>query len=144
MAHFHTLPDARIQSFIMEHHVLTLATVHNNIPWCAHCFYVYDEEHNCLYVASDEHTRHVKEVIENSTVAGAIVLETKTVGKIRGLQFSGIMIKPEGAEMQRARKKYVFRFPYALITNTVIWQIQLKYVKFTDNRLGFGTKLIWE
>ena len=139
-----TLPDSRIQSFILEHHVLTLATVQNNVPWCSHCFYVYDDIQNCLYVASDEHTRHVKEILENNCVAGAIVLETKTVGKIRGLQFTGIMTKPEGAQMQRALKKMLLRCPFAIISNTVMWQIQLKYAKVTDNRLGFGTKLIWE
>ncbi|NLK81206.1 MAG: hypothetical protein GX277_03270 [Bacteroidales bacterium] len=136
--------DARIQAFIKEHHVLTLATSQNSIPWCAHCFYVFDTEYNCFYIVSDEHTRHVQEMIENPQVAGAIALETKNVGRLQGLQFSGTIKKLEGKEKQQARKIYIVRFPYAILTNTIVWKIEMTFAKFTDNTLGFGKKLIWE
>ena len=38
--------DKRIIEFINKHHVLTLATSRNNIPYSANCFYVYSEDEN--------------------------------------------------------------------------------------------------
>lgn len=137
------LPD-KIAAFIEEHHVLTLATTRDSKPWTAHCFYVFDSERSCFYIASDTTTRHGQEALENSDIAGAIVLETKTVGKIRGLQFSGSMKIPTGTEAKHAKKMYISRFPFAVLTKTQMWAIHMSYAKYTDNRLGFGTKLIWE
>jgi hypothetical protein len=28
--------------------------------------------------------------------------------------------------------------------NTTLWKLRVDYAKMTDNRLGFGKKLIWE
>jgi uncharacterized protein len=137
-------PEKRITDFIREHHVLTLATSDINIPWCAHCFYAYLEDENLLIFTSDEETRHVKEVRKNPEVAGSIVLETKTIGKIQGIQFRGIMEKPKGTLLKKSRAAYLKRFPYAVLMQTSLWIIQLKYIKMTDNRLGFGKKRIWQ
>ena len=137
-------PDKKIIEFLHEHHVVTLSTVQNNAPWCAHCFYTFDEKNACFYVASDMHTRHAQEALQNSSVAGGVVLETKTVGKIRGLQFTGTMVLPEGEDAAYAKKKYLLAFPFAVVKKNTIWKIQIEYAKYTDNRLGFGTKIIWE
>ena len=40
--------DKRIIDFIKAHHLLTLATSKDNTPYCANCFYVYDEKKNWL------------------------------------------------------------------------------------------------
>ncbi|MBN1822116.1 MAG: pyridoxamine 5'-phosphate oxidase family protein [Prolixibacteraceae bacterium] len=137
-------PEKRIIDFIKEHHVLTLATSNQNIPWCANCFYAFIEDENCLVFTSDDDTKHIKEVDSNPEVAGSIVLETKIVGKIQGIQFRGTMQKPEGELAKKAKKIYLKRFPYAALMNTSLWVLHLKYIKMTDNRLGFGKKLFWE
>ena len=137
-------PEKRVIEFINEHHVLTLATSVENSPWCANCFYVYLEEENCFVFTSDDNTKHVQDVLENSKVAGSVALETNTVGKIRGIQFSGIMEKPGKDFMKKAKKAYLKRFPYAVLMKTSLWIITPNYIKMTDNRLGFGKKLIWE
>ena len=80
------IPEKRIVEFIHQHHVLTLATSVDNIPWCANCFYIYLEEENCFVFTSDDKTKHVQDVLINSMVAGSVVLETNTVGKIQGIQ----------------------------------------------------------
>jgi uncharacterized protein YhbP (UPF0306 family) len=134
----------KITAFINRHHVLTLATTVEDMPWCAHCFYVFDEEARSFYVLSDEKTMHVQQVTQNNNVAGAIVLESRTVGKLQGLQFTGTMYECTGKALSHAKKMYVKSFPYAILTNTTVWAIHMKYAKYTDNRLGFGTKLIWE
>ena len=135
--------DKRIIKFIQQHHVLTLATTKNNIPWCCNCFYTYVQEDNMLVVLSDKGTRHVDECIENINVAGSIVLETSIIGKIRGIQFTGIMIELKDDELKLARKAYLFKFPYALLTKTIVWGIKIQHIKMTDNRLGFGEKIYW-
>lgn len=136
--------DKRIVDFIREHHVLTLATSKNNIPYCANCFYTYLEEENMLVFTSDAETRHAKEAIEQNHVAGSIVLETKTIGKIQGIQFNGIMTLPEGSLLEKAKKTYLKAFPVARLMETNIWVLELTYIKMTHNVLGFGKKLIWE
>jgi len=137
-------PEKRITDFIREHHVLTLSTSGNNTPWCAHCFYAYLEKENLLIFTSDEKTRHVKEVRKNPEIAGSIVLETKIVGKIQGIQFRGTMEKPKETLLKKTRSAYLKRFPYAILMHTSLWIIKLHYIKMTDNRLGFGKKRIWQ
>jgi uncharacterized protein YhbP (UPF0306 family) len=97
-----------------------------------------------LAFTSDKNTRHIIEAIVNPVVAGSIVLETETVGKIQGLQFCGKMIEPSGKLKSKAITAYIKRFPYAILSNTPVLLIEVTYTKFTDNRLGFGKKLIWE
>ena len=137
-------PGKRITGFINRHHVLTLATAMGKQPWCAHCFYVYLEDENMLVFTSDDDTKHVQDVQKNSSVAGSIVLETNRVGKIRGIQFRGIMVKPGKELALKAKKTYLKRFPYAVLMKTSLWILKVNYIKMTDNRLGFGKKLIWE
>lgn len=137
-------PDSRIIEFIRKHHVLTMATSVSDRPWCANCFYTYLEEENALVFTSDEETRHLQEALLNRHVAGSIVLETETIGKIQGVQFEGLLIKPEESEKSKFKIAYLKRFPYAIVSNSPIWAIGLTHIKFTDNRLGFGKKLIWK
>jgi len=137
-------PDTRIIEFIRNHHVLTMATSISNRPWCANCFYTYLEEENALVFTSDEETRHLREALMNSNVAGSIVLETEAIGKIQGIQFEGMLLKPGETSKSKYKKAYLKRFPYAIVSSSPIWGIVLTHIKFTDNRLGFGKKLIWK
>jgi len=135
--------DKKIIEFINEHHVLTLAVSNNNIHYCANCFYSFVESERMLVFTSDENTRHIKDAINNKTVGGSIVLETKAVGKIQGIQFNGVLKELDGETLKKAKKSYLKRFPYAVLKQTKLWAVELQYIKMTDNRLGFGKKLIW-
>jgi len=135
--------DSKIIRFFRKHHVLTIATTVGNEPWCANCFYVYLEEENALVFTTDSDTRHGKEFIKNPMVAGSVVLETIVIGKIRGIQFQGIVSEPEGELLSKARWAYLKRFPPAALMDTRLWIVKLTFIKMTDNRLGFGKKLIW-
>lgn len=136
--------DSRIVRFFRKHHVLTIATSVNNEPWCASCFYVYLEEENALIFTTDAGTRHGKEFIVNPSVSGSVVLETLIIGKIRGIQFTGSVSELQGRMLEKAKKAYIKRFPVASIMDTHFWAVELNYIKMTDNRFGFGKKLIWE
>ena len=135
--------DARITKFFRKHHVLTIATTVNNQPWCASCFYVYLEGKNSLVFTTDSATRHGREFLLNQLVAGSVALETKIIGKIRGIQFQGYISEPEDELLDIARSAYLKRFPVAMLMETHLWIVELTLIKMTDNRLGFGKKLIW-
>lgn len=135
--------DKRIIKFINKHHVLTLATSRNNIPYSANCFYVYYEDENMLIFTTDHETKHAQDALTQANVAGSIVLETNLVGKIQGVQFQGKMYEPKDDLLKRVKARYLKRFPVAMLMKTNLWLVDLSFLKFTDNRLGFGKKLIW-
>jgi uncharacterized protein YhbP (UPF0306 family) len=137
-------PDKKIVAFIKKHHVLTLATCVDHQPWCANCFYSFLEEEAAFVFTSGYETRHVKETLENNKVAGSVVLETGIVGKIQGIQFSGRMEIPQGEMIEKTRNAYLKRFPFAVLMDTSLWILYADQIKMTDNRLGFGKKLIWQ
>lgn len=136
-------PDKRIIDFIKEHHVLTLATSKNNKAYCAHCFYTYIEDENVFVFSSDMETKHARDAAENSYVAVSIVLETKTVGKIQGIQLTGKMYLPDKEFLKKVKKAYLKAFPYASLMKTTLWVLKPEFIKMTHNTLGFGKKLIW-
>lgn len=135
--------DKRIVEFIKEHHIFTLATSANNLPYTSTCFYVYLEEQNMFVFTSDHHTRHIKEAIAQNHVAGAVALETSMVGLIQGIQFTGIISELNGENLKIAQKAYLKKFPVARLMETHLWGIVPDFIKMTHNRLGFGKKLVW-
>ncbi len=137
-------PDKKITQFIQKHHVLTLATSDADTPWCANCFYAYSETENVFIFTSDDNTKHIKDAKKNMTVAGSVVLETSVVGKIQGIQFTGKMYLPEKDLKKKADKLYMKKYPFAKLMQTQLWILDLDFIKLTDNRLGFGKKLIWQ
>jgi len=134
----------RIKRLLRHHHLLSIATVSDNVPWCASCFYAWDEDNNTIVITTDPVTKHGSLFRTNNNVAGTIALETKRIGRIRGIQFSGIISEPEGADLEKARSRYLRRFPYAALIEIHLWTITLNHIKLTDNRLGFGKKIIWK
>ena len=135
--------DSRFIKFLRKHHVLTIATTAENEPWCANCFYVYLEEENALVFTTDADTRHGEEFLKNPLVAGSVVLETMVIGKIQGIQFQGLVSEPEGDMLSKAKWAYLKRFPPAVLMDTHLWMVKLTLIKLTDNRLGFGEKILW-
>lgn len=132
--------DERIIKFIKRHHVLTLATVNSEgMPYVANCFYAYDKRRNLLIFTSDETTRHGGEMAANGDVAVSIVLETRVVGRVEGVQITGIAERGDN----EAKLCYIKRFPYAAVAPLTLWMVRPTMMKLTDNTLGFGTKLIW-
>lgn len=135
--------DKHITSFIKEHHVLTLATVSDNKPYCCNCFYVYLEESNYFVFTSDEETKHIKDIIKNNYTACAITLETSMIGKIRGLQITGKTNILLDMELSIAKEAYLKKFPIARMSKLNLWKFEPDFYKLTDNRLGFGKKIVW-
>lgn len=132
--------DERFGKFIAKHHVLTLATTDNRgIPYVANCFYAYDAKRNIFIFTSDESTAHGAHLAARKDVALSIVLETRIVGRVQGLQVVGIAKRGD----DDAKRRYIKRFPYAAAAPLTLWMVRPTYLKLTDNTLGFGKKLIW-
>ena len=130
----------KIAAFVREHHVMTLATGGDGAPYATPLFYAYDGRRNCFVFASGTETAHAAQMQTDPAVAAAIYLETETVGKIRGLQLTGTVVCADDAD----RGCYYGRFPYARALQPVLWRLEPAWMKLTDNRLGFGKKLVWE
>lgn len=130
----------KITAFIAGHHVLTLATAAENVPHCAPLFYAYDRERNCFVFASDETTEHARQMSAQPHVGAAIHLETSVIGKVQGLQISGRVFRGDKADA----RCYYSAFPYARAMSPTLWRLEPQRMKLTDNRLGFGKKLVWE
>jgi len=137
-------PDPKITNFLKKHHILTLATISGDQPWVANCFYAVMEEQMAFVFTSGYETRHIQEVTQNNKVAGNVVLETSIIGKIQGIQFSGTLTKAEDEALDKASSAYLKRFPFAALMDTTLWILSIDYLKMTDNRLGFGKKMVWQ
>ena len=131
--------DEKIRRFIVKHHLLSLATFGESL-WCCSAFYVYDFDTRTLIIASDEQTIHIQNSKINTRVAGTIAQETKVIGKIQGIQFTGEMNRVMD---EKEYALYLDRFPYARAMSPTLWKIELDVIKMTDNTLGFGKKLTW-
>ncbi len=129
--------DKNIVSFIKEHHLLSCSLAYKDKTYSFSAFYIFTEDTKRFIISSKEETLHVKLLKKNPNVSGIIHLETKTVGKIQGLQYVG---KIEEAN-DKEKREYLLAYPYASILNPTYYRIIIKYIKYTDNRLGFGTKL---
>lgn len=131
----------KIASFLAKHHVMTLATSDGLELSACSLFYAFDETKLSFVVASSDDTTHIKNIFKNHKVAGTVVLETKTVGTIKGVQFRGEFLELHDEDLKRL---YFKNFPYALAMSPKLWQIKVDYFKLTDNTLGFGKKIIWQ
>lgn len=131
----------KIQKFLDKHHVLSLATNADDELSACNLFYVFDKEEISFIVASAEDTNHITNISKNPKIAGTVVLETKIVGKIQGVQFRGEFLE---LSSERLEELYFKAYPYSKAMNPKLWQIKVSYFKMTDNTLGFGKKLIWQ
>jgi uncharacterized protein YhbP (UPF0306 family) len=136
-------PDQRMVMFLRRHHLLTLATCHDNQPWCCNCFYAYIDRLCGLVFTSDTSTRHIAEAMQQPTVAGSVALESTVVGKLQGIQLEGRLTEADGELLKEIKTAYLKRFPFAILMDTKLWLLELSSMKMTDNRLGFGKKLYW-
>lgn len=133
--------DQTIAKFIAKHHVMTLATIgENGTPRTANLFYAYDNKNNTFIFTSSLSTAHGSDMERCEKVGANIVLETSRIGAIEGLQIEGVARKSTST---RDKINYLKRFPFAAIADLELWTLSADYMKLTDNKLGFGKKIIW-
>ncbi|MEI6816933.1 MAG: pyridoxamine 5'-phosphate oxidase family protein [Bacteroidota bacterium] len=135
--------DPRMIKFLLKHHVLTLATVNDNEPYCCSLYYAFMDTHEMLVFMSNDETKHMTDVKHNNHVAGAIALES-SVAKVQGIQFQGMVEVLDGKLLVEAKNAYQKKFPMAKLMSGTVYGIALHKMKMTDNTLGFGKKLHWK
>lgn len=120
--------DEKILKFIQKSHVLSLCVSDGAAPHACSCFYAFYR--GSFFVASDEFSQHIQIALKNPLVAVNIALSTRIIGLIKGVQAKGKIKKATDAS------PYFRRFPYAAALKPSIWEIEIFWLKFTDNALS--------
>ncbi|HWR33915.1 MAG TPA: pyridoxamine 5'-phosphate oxidase family protein [Chitinophagaceae bacterium] len=113
-------------------------------PYCFNCFFSYDSSKSLLFYKSSPDTQHQLCLSKNPSVAGTILPDRLNLLQVKGVQFTGIVLPVNHPLAENASVDYYKKHPVALAIKGEIWVIQINSIKFTDNSLGFGKKLIWD
>lgn len=134
--------------YLNSHHVLCLATAHENLPWVAPVFYaVYDTG---LVFLSAPHTRHCKNIASNPDVSASIQQDYSDWKEIKGIQLEGRASVVRDEDRLRVIDCYSRKFPVAgadapaeivRALDKVWWfEIKLGSLFYIDNSKGFGSR----
>ena len=139
---------ARVQGYLQEHHVATLATGGSEGIWAAAVFYVSDGY--TLYFLSSPTSRHCQNLAHSECVAVTIQEDYADWPDIKGVQIEGAASEVEGAAEELARKLYGQKYgligklaqaPAAIVKAMakVRWyKVVPQRLYFIDNSSGFG------
>lgn len=137
------IPD-KLKDFLQENKISTVCfTDHENNPYCINCFYTFDEERCILIFKSSHGTTHQKYTKPAARVSGTILPGVIDTLKLKGMQFTGEIMDKDEIEKFQFNLKYLKQFPMSIALPGYIWAVNLNFLKFTDNTLGFGNKTIW-
>lgn len=99
----------RVQRYLRDHNVATLATFDGRNPWSAALFYANDGY--TLYFLSSPMSRHCLNLAQNPRVAVTIQEDYSDWLDIKEIQLKGVAGEISGAEEEKARKLYGQKFP---------------------------------
>jgi uncharacterized protein YhbP (UPF0306 family) len=137
-----TLP-AIVNSFILDNHVLSVATAAQGLPWAASCFYAFDSDSASLLVLTAEDTRHGEAMLKTGLVAGTIAGQPTSITEIRGVQFLANAELLQGHAADEGYRIYCIRHPIARLKRSSTWRLAIQELKYTDNAKVFGKKVHW-
>ena len=131
--------------FFSENHVVSIATSSPQGLWSACCFYVFDAENAQLIVFTARTTQHGANMAVQPNVAGTIAGQPHSIAKISGIQFTAqAVLLNDDAASSRAKALFYKAHPAARAMNSDVWALRLATVKFTDNKLVFAKKTLWQ
>ncbi len=134
-----------IDSFIQEHTCANISCLDaNGNPYSFSCFYAIDIKEALLYFKSSPDSNHAGFLLANPIVAGTILPDKLNKLQVKGIQLSGTVLKFDDTLAQHASLHYYKSHPMAMAMSGEIWTIKINWIKYTDNTLGFGKKIIWE
>jgi len=134
-----------IWDFVQDNHVLSATAAWNEELWSVNLFYTSDQNNDCVWVMTDENTRHGEMMSKNNAISGTISSQEANIHLLKGIQFSGtIELINDGNTYKEGLKLYQKRFPIAHLHKKALWKLSFIKIKLTNNTLGFGTKLMWE
>ena len=138
----------RVQHYLRDHNVATLATSSNGDLWAAAMFYVSDG--HTLYFLSSPTSRHCLNLVQSPRVAVTIQEDYTDWLEIKGVQIEGVASEISGAEEEKARRLYGQKFPAvgmlaqapAAIVKALAkvrwYKIVPQRLFFIDNSIGLG------
>lgn len=138
----------RVQSYLRDHHVMTLASHGDEGVWAAAVFYANDEFAICFL--SSPTSRHCRNLAGNPRVSAAVHEDYADWREIKGVQMEGIVSVLAGEEEAKARRLYGAKFPIvgqlerapASIVNALAnvrwYKLVPDRLYFIDNSAGFG------
>lgn len=134
-----------IKEFFENNKVAGICFIDKDLhPYCITCFYYFDSDNGILVFKSSYGTKHDAMIIPNKHVAGTLLPDNPDPLKIKGIQFTGIIMDKSLPDTFKLSGKYTKKYPMSLTLPGYIWAIQLEHVKFTNNTLGFGNKTVWD
>ena len=138
--------DNKIATFLSTNKVVAYSTSVNDNPHSASCFYAAHISDSSVHLIfkSNRETKHITNALINPKISGTILPDVDKIGFVKGIQFYGQFIAAEGDFQEKIKQVYYKKFPFAHPMKGDVWAIELRYIKMTDNKLGFGKKLIWE
>ena len=132
-----------IAEFLLQHHVLSLATQDKDGLWAASCFYAADLAKGRLLLLSSLDTRHGAAMLTSPRVAGTISGQPETLTDIVGVQLTAQATLLSDGDAKAALALYCRRHPLARLGRHPIWSLSLHSLKHTSNRWVFGQKTHW-
>ena len=139
---------SRIEAFLQEHHVMSLATSGPEGPWSAAVFYASDGL--TLYFVSAPGSRHSRDIEASGRAAATIHRDVGDWREIRGIQLEGKAARVGGTERAAALARYGRKFPLiadlpsappeiaAAMARVEWYRLSPRRVRLVDNTLGFG------
>ncbi|MGK2944928.1 MAG: pyridoxamine 5'-phosphate oxidase family protein [Desulfuromonadales bacterium] len=138
----------RVQAYLRDHQVATLATHSGEDLWAAAVFYV--NAGYTLYFLSSPTSRHCLHLAKNPRVALTIQEDYADWLEIKGVQIEGVVSELSGEEERLARRLYGQKFPIvgklaqapAAIINALAkvrwYKVVPRRLYFIDNAVGLG------
>lgn len=138
----------QVQSYLREHHVMTLASHGDEGAWAAALFYANDGF--AIYFLSAPTSRHCRNLALNPRVSAAVHEDYADWREIKGVQMEGIASVLAGDEEEQARRLYGAKFPIVgkleLAPASILkalakvrwYKLTPQRLYFIDNSAGFG------
>jgi uncharacterized protein YhbP (UPF0306 family) len=137
--------NEKINSFIEENTCASIACLDSNgHPYCFSCFYAVDTKEGLLFFKSSSDSNHAAFLTSNPIIAGTILPDKLNKLQVKGIQFEGTILHVDDELAKNASLQYYKSNPMAMAMSGEIWTVKIIRIKYTDNSLGFGKKIIWE
>jgi uncharacterized protein len=126
--------------------VASLATASRAGPWSAPLFVAADGLWRLLFITAPT-SRHGRELARDPRCSAALWIAPRRIAALRGAQLAGRATPVPTATMARARAAFLRRHPGAAsrlanARDERLYELRVDSVKVTDNRLGFGWKVV--
>ncbi|MCL6639730.1 MAG: pyridoxamine 5'-phosphate oxidase family protein [Firmicutes bacterium] len=137
------------ESYLENHHVMTLATTGEDGPWASAVFYV-NTGFN-LYFFTEGNTRHGRNLAANPLVAAAIHEDYHDWREIKGIQLQGEAVPVGPVEKARIITLFTIKFASlsvfmanpktaAIVARAQIYKLVPREIWYLDNQKGFSAR----